>query len=55
MSQTWHEVGPVEDVPVGTLRTDEVDGRAVCLGRATGGGVAFQDECTHEECSLAEG
>ncbi len=52
---TWHEVGPVEDVPVGTLRKVEVDGRAVCVGRATGGWVAFQDECTHEECSLSDG
>jgi cytochrome P450/nitrite reductase/ring-hydroxylating ferredoxin subunit len=55
MSETWHDVGPAEDVPVGTLRKVEVDGRAVCIGRATGGWVAFQDECTHEECSLTDG
>ena len=55
MSDMWHEVGPEEGVPVGTLRKVEVDGRAVCVGKAAGGWVAFQDECTHEECSLSDG
>src|SRR4029079_9151099 len=31
------------------------EGRAVCLGRTTSGWVAFDDTCTHEECSLADG
>ncbi|MFN8225043.1 MAG: cytochrome P450 [Gaiellales bacterium] len=52
---TWHEIGPAEDVAIGTLRRVEVDGKAVCIGRVTSGWVAFQDECTHEECSLADG
>lgn len=55
MSETWHAVGIGEDAPVGMLRRVEVDGRAVCVGRLSGGWVAFQDECTHEECSLSDG
>ena len=51
----WHRVGAAEEAPVGFLRRVEVDGAAVCLGRTAGGWVAFQDECTHEECSLADG
>ena len=40
---------------VGFLRRVEVEGAAVCLGRTADGWVAFQDTCTHEECSLADG
>ncbi len=55
MSDTWYDVELEQDVPVGTLQKVEVEGRMVCVGRASGGWVAFQDECTHEECSLADG
>jgi cytochrome P450/nitrite reductase/ring-hydroxylating ferredoxin subunit len=51
----WHVVGPAEDAPTGHLRRIDVNGVAVCLGRTSGGWVAFQDTCTHEECSLSEG
>ena len=52
---TWHGVGTAEEQDVGYLRRVEVDGAAVCLGRTAAGWVAFQDTCTHEECSLADG
>ena len=52
---TWHGVGTEEEAPVGFLRRVEVDGAAVCLGRTADGWVAFQDTCTHQECSLADG
>jgi nitrite reductase/ring-hydroxylating ferredoxin subunit len=51
----WHGVGAAEEAPVGFLRRVEVAGAAVCLGRTGDGWVAFQDTCTHEECSLADG
>jgi len=51
----WHEVGPAGDEPAGTLRRVEVEGRAVCVGQTGAGWVAFDDTCTHEECSLAGG
>ena len=52
---TWHGVGAAEEQAVGFLRRVEVEGAAVCLGRTADGWVAFQDTCTHEECSLADG
>ncbi len=55
MDAQWHEIDTAGDVPVGTLRRVEVAGTAVCIGRLATGWVAFQDECTHEECSLADG
>ncbi len=55
MTETWHEIGEAEEAPVGFLRRVEVEGRAVCVGRTAAGWVAFQDTCTHEECSLADG
>ncbi len=51
----WHGVGAAEEAPVGFLRRVEVAGAVVCLGRTGDGWVAFQDTCTHEECSLADG
>jgi cytochrome P450/nitrite reductase/ring-hydroxylating ferredoxin subunit len=51
----WHEVGAAGDEPAGTLRRVEVGERAVCLARAGEGWLAFDDTCTHEECSLAGG
>jgi cytochrome P450/nitrite reductase/ring-hydroxylating ferredoxin subunit len=52
---TWHGLGAAEEQEVGFLRRVEVEGSAVCLGRTSDGWVAFQDTCTHEECSLADG
>ena len=54
-SPPWHEVGAAGDEPEGTLRRVEVADTAVCLARTGEGWVAFDDTCTHEECSLAEG
>ncbi len=51
----WHEIGKAEEAPVGFLRRVEVEGAGVCLGRTADGWVAFQDTCTHEECSLSDG
>lgn len=51
----WHGVGAAEDAPVGFLRRVEVAGAGVCLGRTADGWVAFQDSCTHQDCSLADG
>ena len=53
--EPWHEVGAAGDPPESTLRRVEVAGRGVCVGRTAAGWIAFDDTCTHEECSLAEG
>ena len=46
---------PADDASEGDLRRVEANGRAVCVGRTAAGWVAFDDTCTHEECSLADG
>jgi len=51
----WHEVGAAGDEPEGTLRRVEVGDTAVCVARTGDGWLAFDDTCTHEECSLAGG
>jgi cytochrome P450/nitrite reductase/ring-hydroxylating ferredoxin subunit len=55
VSDAWHEVGGAGDEPAGTLRRVEVGETAVCVARTDDGWLAFDDTCTHEECSLAEG
>ena len=55
MSDAWHEVGDAGGEPEGTLRRVEVGETAVCVARTGDGWLAFDDTCTHEECSLAEG
>jgi cytochrome P450/nitrite reductase/ring-hydroxylating ferredoxin subunit len=51
----WYDVGPADDLPDGALRQVEAGGRAVCVARLEDEWVAFDDTCTHEECSLAGG
>ncbi|MEI7759770.1 MAG: cytochrome P450 [Thermoleophilia bacterium] len=51
----WYGLGEVEETHVGFLRRVEAGGTAVCLGRTAEGWVAFQDTCTHEDCSLSDG
>jgi 3-phenylpropionate/trans-cinnamate dioxygenase ferredoxin component len=42
------------DVPVGGIKAVEVDGRRIAVTKIGGTYYAFDDECTHEQCSLAE-
>ena len=51
----WHAVGAAGDAPAGALRRVEVVERAVCVARTADGWIAFDDTCTHQGCSLAEG
>ena len=52
---TWHGTGSADEGGVGFLRRVDVEGAAVCVGRTADGWVAFQDTCTHEDCSLSDG
>ena len=52
---TWHGIGAAYEGGVGFLRKVDVEGAAVCVGRTADGWVAFQDTCTHEDCSLSDG
>ena len=48
-------VGSVEDVPAGRVVAFEVDGQSIAVANVEGTLFAFDDNCTHRGCSLAEG
>jgi 3-phenylpropionate/trans-cinnamate dioxygenase ferredoxin subunit len=42
------------EVPVGAITAVDVNGRRIAVTNVGGNYHAFDDECTHEQCSLAE-
>ena len=48
-------VGKPEDVPEGEPKAFEVGDRVVAVVKLEDGYFAFDDECTHRQCSLSEG
>jgi nitrite reductase/ring-hydroxylating ferredoxin subunit len=48
-------VGAASGFPEGEMRRFEVAGRRVTVTLVDGGLRAFDDTCTHRQCSLAEG
>jgi len=42
------------EVPVGGITAVDVNGRRIAVTNVGGNYYAFDDECTHEQCSLAE-
>ncbi|HJV05021.1 MAG TPA: non-heme iron oxygenase ferredoxin subunit [Actinomycetota bacterium] len=48
-------VARVGDIPEGEMRAFEIGGEDVAIANVDGSFFAFNDECTHAGCSLAEG
>lgn len=48
-------VGKVADIHPGEMRAVTVDGTAIAVANVGGRFYAFDDTCTHEACSLADG
>jgi 3-phenylpropionate/trans-cinnamate dioxygenase ferredoxin component len=48
-------VGSTDDVPAGEIRAFEVEGNPVSVVNVDGSFYAFDDLCTHRQCSLADG
>jgi 3-phenylpropionate/trans-cinnamate dioxygenase ferredoxin subunit len=48
-------IGTAADVADGEMRVYDVDGTPVNVANAGGRLYAFDDTCTHAQCSLAEG
>jgi len=42
------------EIPVGSVTALDVRGMRIAVANADGTYYAFDDECTHEQCSLAE-
>lgn len=51
----FRTVGRTADIGEGELRAFDVEGRPVAVAHLDGGWYAFDDVCTHRQCSLAEG
>lgn len=43
------------EIPEGGLKAIDVHGTAIAIANVGGTYYAFEDTCTHEQCSLAEG
>ena len=43
------------DIPVGGVKAIDVRGTPIAVANVNGTLYAFDDTCTHEQCSLAEG
>lgn len=54
-SLTFHDLVPVEEVPVGQMRLFTVAGEEVLLCNAAGGFFALRNRCPHAESPLYEG
>src|SRR5215211_474961 len=48
-------VGRAEDLQEGEMRAFDVEGTRVAVANIAGSFHAFDDTCTHRQCSLAEG
>jgi nitrite reductase/ring-hydroxylating ferredoxin subunit len=45
---------PASDIPVGGLEAVDVHGRRIAVANVDGTYYAFDEACTHEQCSLVE-
>ena len=48
-------VASADDIQPGDLKVVNVNGRPVAIANAGGSFYAFDDTCTHEQCSLGDG
>ena len=55
MAEGFVPVIKTADVPVNGMVVVDVKGARIAVANAQGTYYAFDDECTHEQCSLAEG
>jgi 3-phenylpropionate/trans-cinnamate dioxygenase ferredoxin component len=55
MGPEFVTVAKTADVPVGAVAAFDVAGTRVAVANVGGTFYAFDDTCTHEQCSLAEG
>jgi 3-phenylpropionate/trans-cinnamate dioxygenase ferredoxin subunit len=52
---SWLRVARLADVPVGTLKGVDANGKAIVLANVDGVICALQDRCSHEEYPLSDG
>jgi nitrite reductase/ring-hydroxylating ferredoxin subunit len=55
MAETFVSAIKMADIPVNGMVVVTINGTRIAVANADGQYFAFDDECTHEQCSLAEG
>jgi nitrite reductase/ring-hydroxylating ferredoxin subunit len=55
MAEVFVPVVKTADVPMNGMVVVDVKGARIAVANVQGAYYAFDDECTHEQCSLAEG
>src|SRR5687767_13874273 len=55
MAETFVPAIKIADVPANGMVVVNVNGVRIAVAKVDGQYYAFADECTHEQCSLAEG
>ena len=55
MAEVFVPAIKVADVPANGMVAVDVNGARIAVANVQGEFFAFDDECTHEQCSLAEG
>ena len=53
--KTFQTAITTSEIPVGNIVGVEIRGTAIAVANVDGAFYAFDDTCTHEQCSLAEG
>ena len=48
-------IASAEEIRSGDMKVVDINGRRVAIANADGTFYAFDDTCTHEQCSLGEG
>ena len=52
MPEQWIQVATLEELPLGTMKRVEVDGRRYLVANANGSYYAVDELCSHEDVSL---
>jgi nitrite reductase/ring-hydroxylating ferredoxin subunit len=55
MAEVFVPALKIADVPLDGIKVAHVNGARIAVANVQGAYYAFADECTHEQCSLAEG
>lgn len=51
----YREIAETNQIEEGQMKTAVIEGRIITVAKVEGRYFAFDDVCTHEECSLATG
>jgi len=51
----FRKIATKSEIPLGKIKVFKINGKQISIANTEGEYFAFDDTCTHEECSLSEG